>query len=73
VFFSVVSIILIKALLLETSLSNYLVKNCEIFKRAKIALTKREAISNDYYDQINFRFLLSEHERGKKNHEELMR
>ena len=45
--------------------------NFGFVKRMRRAISKRQALSNDYYNHMNYRFLETEYERSKKYIDEL--
>jgi hypothetical protein len=57
-------IILILALF-EHTIFSYLVSTVSCFSDMQEKFNKMEAISDDYYEEMNFKFLITEYERAK--------
>ena len=66
--FIVANAIFLLILLFEQTFISFFAKYfscCMIFKKKDEQYSNMQAISDDYYDQIHFKFLISEYERTK--------
>jgi hypothetical protein len=57
--------IILILVLFETTIFSYLISTFSCFQNIQDKFNKMEAISDDYYEEINFKFLISEYERAK--------
>ena len=65
------SLIILLLIILESLLLKFVSKHLKCAKKTKDAFSNKDAISNDFYDEIQMRFLIREYERVKAQNEEL--